>query len=152
MQGSEFYSGPNNADELYQDVEILGAGVTLSEYGHGEILYYDKTYKATAKVVRDTLVAWKKAPDDGFICRGLSAGGFTASASRNFQSCTQQGVGVYRIITNQLTTSFSFSIQLDNSGFATFSALENNEALTVSIFDANGVPADRNFRLIGKLI
>lgn len=152
MQGNKFYSGTNNADVLYPDVEMSGAGFTSSGYGHGEILDYNNTYTANTQVARDNLVAHKKAPDDGFICRGLSSGGFTAAASRNVQSCTRQGVGVYYIVTNQLTNKFNFEIQLDNAGFATFSTASNNESLTVNVFDATGAAADRNFRLIAKLL
>ncbi|WP_407214183.1 phage tail fiber domain-containing protein [Enterobacter kobei] len=152
MQGNKFYSGTNNADALYPDVEMSGAGFTSSGYGHGEILDYNNTYTANTKVTRDTLVAHKKAPDDGFICRGLSAGGFTAASSRNIQSCTRQSLGVYYIVTNQLTNQFNFEIQLDNAGFAIFSTASNNESLTVSIFDGTGAAADRNFRLIAKLV
>ncbi|HCR0432333.1 TPA: hypothetical protein OMS61_004462 [Enterobacter kobei] len=152
MQGNKFYSGTNNADALYPDVEMSGAGFTSSGYGHGEILDYNNTYTANTKVTRDTLVAHKKAPDDGFICRGLSAGGFTAASSRNIQRCTRQSLGVYYIVTNQLTNQFNFEIQLDNAGFAIFSTASNNESLTVSIFDGTGAAADRNFRLIAKLV
>ncbi|MDR9946242.1 hypothetical protein MX989_09135 [Enterobacter sichuanensis] len=152
MQGNKFYSGTNNADALYPDVEMSGAGFTSSGYGHGEILDYNNTYTANTKVTRDALVAHKKAPDDGFICRGLSAGGFTSASSRNIQSCTRQALGVYYIVTNQLTNQFNFEIQLDNAGFATFSTASNNESLTVSIFDGTGAAADRNFRLIAKLV
>lgn len=152
MQGNKFYSGTNNADALYPDVEMSGAGFTSSGYGHGEILDYNNTYTANTKVTRGALVAHKKAPDDGFICRGLSAGGFTSASSRNIQSCTRQALGVYYIVTNQLTNQFNFEIQLDNAGFATFSTASNNESLTVSIFDGTGAAADRNFRLIAKLV
>ncbi|UGV23773.1 tailspike protein [Hafnia phage Pocitis76] len=148
MQGNTFYNG--KPDEPTPRTNVIINGFASLGYGHASFLDYDNSFYGAINI--EKIVAYKKSPDDGFICRGLSAGGFTASASRNVISCTRQGTGVYRVITNQLTTSFSFSIQLDNSGFATFSASENNEALTVSIFDANGAPADRSFRMIGKLI
>lgn len=148
MQGNTFYNG--KTEEPTPRPNVIINGFTSLGHGHASFIDYDNSFYGAITI--DSLVAHKKSPDDGFICRGLSAGGFTASASRNVESCTRQGTGVYRIITNQLTTLFTFSIQLDNSGFATFSASENNRALTVSIFDANGAPADRSFRMIGKLI
>ncbi|WP_283647651.1 hypothetical protein [Hafnia paralvei] len=151
MQGNKFYSGTNNADPLYPDVEVSGAGFASSGFGHGELLDYNNTYTANTPIARNALVAHKKSPDDGFICRGLSAGGFTATSSRNIQSCTRKSTGVYYMVTNQQTNLFNYEIQLDNTGFATFSST-GNEALTVSVFDATGAPADRNFRLIAKLI
>ncbi|MCU2730391.1 hypothetical protein N8R00_02340 [Enterobacter hormaechei subsp. steigerwaltii] len=150
MQGNKFLSGTNNADATYPDVEI--AGFTVLGRDHCDFLDYDNTFTANTKVAKDTYAAWKKSSDDGFICRGLSAGGFSSATSRNVISCTRQGTGVYRVVTNQLTTAFTFMVQLDNAGFATISTSESNEAVTISVFDGAGVAADRNFRLIGKLV
>ena len=133
MNGNKFLSGTNNADATYPDVEITG--FTSLGRDHCDFLDYDNTFTANTQIVRDNYVIWKKSSDDGFICRGLSAGGFTAASSRNVISCTRQAVGIYRIVTNQLTTAFTFMVQLDNVGFATISTSENNEAVTINVFD-----------------
>lgn len=150
MNGNKFLSGTNNADATYPDIEITG--FTVLGRDHCDFLDYDNTFTANTQIARDTYVAWKKSSDDGFICRGLSAGGFTSTSSRNIISCTRQAVGVYRIVTNQLTTAFTFMVQLDNAGFATISTSENNEAVTINVFDGTGAAADRNFRLVAKLV
>lgn len=150
LDGNRFFSGTNNADASFPDVEVTG--FTALGYGHGEILDYNNVFTANTAIAKDAIVVHKKAPDDGILCRGLSAGGFTAAQSRNVVSATRQGVGVYRVITNQLTSLFDWQITLDNVGFATISTAENNEAFTVSCFNGSGAAADVNFRLRAKLI
>lgn len=150
MTGNRFYSGNNNADALYPDVEITG--FTVLGYGHAELCDYDNVFTANTPVAKDGYVNWKKTPDDGFICRGLSAGGFTSLSSRNVISCTRLSTGTYRIITNQLTNTMTFQVLLDNLGFANISTSENNEALTITTYNQSGALADVNFRLVGKVI
>lgn len=150
MNGNKFMSGTNNADATYPDVEITG--FTVLGRDHCDFLDYDNTFTATTKISRDAYVAWKKAPDDGFICRGLSAGGFTAAASRNIISVTRSATGTYRVVTNQLTTAFTYQVTLDNLGFAIISTSENNEAFTITTYNSSGVLADVNFRVIAKQI
>lgn len=150
LVGNRFYSGTNNADALYADVEFTG--VTQLGYGHAELLDYDNVYSANTPIDKDHYVVWKKAPDDGFICRGLSAGGMTSTSSRNIASVTRQSTGVYRVITNQLTSLFTYQIQLDNAGFGLISTSENNEAFTITTYDQTGAAADRNFRVLAKLV
>ncbi|MFZ5199234.1 hypothetical protein ACOY53_09795 [Enterobacter kobei] len=150
MSGNRFYSGTNNADAIYPDVEMTG--FTVLGYGHAELCDYDNVFTANTPVAKDGYVNWKKTPDDGFICRGLSAGGFTASSSRNVISCTRQTTGTYRIVTNQLTNVMTFQSQLDNLGFANISTAENNEALTITTYNQSGALADVNFRVIGKMV
>lgn len=150
LHGVKMYSGANNADATYPDIEVTG--FTALGYGHGEILDYDNTFTANTQIAKDGYVAHKKAPDDGFICRGLSAGGFTPLSSRNVISCTRQSTGTYRIITNQLTSQMTFLAQLDNLGFINVSTSENNEAVTITTYNGTGVLADVNFRLVAKIL
>ncbi|WP_034948053.1 tail fiber/spike domain-containing protein [Erwinia oleae] len=150
MTGNRFLSGTNNADATYPDVEITG--FQSLGYGKAEFLDLNNVFTANNQVVKDAYVTWKKANDDGFVCRGLSSGGFTAALSRNILSSTRSGTGTYRIITNQLTSLFDYQVTLDNLGFAIIDTSENNEAFTIKTYNGSGALADVGFRVRGKLI
>ncbi|OWF83337.1 hypothetical protein B4907_11435 [Yersinia kristensenii] len=149
MSGNKILAGITDS---YPDVEIvMGAVVGTNMF---EFLDYDNTYASTSAipVAKDLLVVWKKAADDGVICRGISAGGFTAAQSRNVISCTRQNPGIYRIITNQLTSKLTFQVQLDNAGFSTVSTAENNGAFTLNTYNSAGALADVGFRVLAKTV
>lgn len=148
MQGNTFYNG--KPDETTPRPNVTINGFASLGYGHASFLDYDNSFYGALTL--DALVAHKKSPDDGFICRGLSAGGFTAASSRNVITCTRQTTGTYRIVTNQLTNALTFQVQLDNLGFANISTAENNEALKITTYNQSGALADVNFRVIGKMV
>ncbi|MDR0174234.1 phage tail fiber domain-containing protein [Enterobacter sichuanensis] len=148
MQGNTFYNG--KPLEATPRPNVVINGFASLGYGKADFLNYNNYFYGAVKI--DAIVAHKKSSDDGFICRGLSAGGFTAASSRNVITCTRQTTGTYRIVTNQLTNALTFQVQLDNLGFANISTAENNEALTITTYNQSGALADVNFMVIGKMV
>lgn len=148
MQGNTFYNG--KPLEATPRPNVVINGFASLGYGKADFLNYNNYFYGAVTI--DAIVAHKKSSDDGFICRGLSAGGFTAASSRNVITCTRQTTGTYRIVTNQLTNALTFQVQLDNLGFANISTAENNEALTITTYNQSGALADVNFRVIGKMV
>lgn len=151
LQNNRALSVAGTDADTKPDVSISGFANTLG-YGHADFVDYDNTWSSPVPNTKDAYVVHKKSPDDGFIGRISSAGAVNSILSRNVVSCTRQAVGVYRIVTNQLTSNITFNVELDNLGFVLISTAENNESVTISTFNSAGVAADVGFRIIGKRI